>query len=153
MRPLSKEECFSILGDNYIGRLGYLHNSKPEIVPITFYFDNQKKTITSYSGAGRKIRSMRKDPNICLQADEIKNVQNWKSVMIIGTFQELSGSDAKITLRNFSDGVKGIISKKEHKDLSYLEEFSSKIKDSNELVIYQINIIEIKGMERNDPVS
>lgn len=153
MRVLSKEECLSILRDNYIGRLGYLLNWKPEIVPITFYFDDEQEAIISYSGAGQKINAMRNSPNISLQADEIITLQNWKSVMVLGTFQELSGIDAKHMLHIFSEGVKKVISKKENKNLTYLEEFSSKMESSDELIVYRIKINEIKGMERNDNLT
>ncbi len=150
MKALAKDECLSILRHNYIGRLGYLLNGKPEIVPITFYFDDQQKVIISYSGEGHKIRGMRKSPNVSLQADEIVSLQNWKSVMVLGTFQEMSGSDAKNMLHIFSEGVKRNVSQKENKNLDYLQEFSSKIETSNELIVYRININVIKGMERND---
>lgn len=148
MKDLSKEECFDLLRTNYIGRLGYIIEKETEIIPITFYFDEKQEAIISYSGTGQKITSMRKNPMVSFQVDEITTLKQWKSTLFYGTFEELSQIDAKKALHIFSEGVKELILKKENKDLNYITEFSSKTRNPNESVIYRISIKKIKGKKR-----
>lgn len=150
MRALTKDECFDLLGKNYVGRIGYLSDGKPEVLPITYYFDREKEVILSYSAEGNKINCMRKNPMVSFQVDEVADLQHWKSVIFHGEYEELKRSDAKVTLHNFSRGVKDVVQQKDHKDLIYLSEFSSKIENSQDSIIYQIKILEIKGKERSE---
>lgn len=148
MKALTREECYQLLSTNYIGRIGYISRGSPEIIPITYYYDKQQEAVISYSSEGNKITAMRKNPNISFQVDEIKSLTNWKSILILGKFQELSRSDAKVTLHHFSQGVKRVIREKEHLNLTYLKEFSSKVESPNDLIVYRINIGSIRGKKR-----
>lgn len=148
MKALTREECYQLLSTNYIGRIGYISRGSPEIIPVTYYYDKQQEAVISYSSEGNKITAMRKNPNISFQVDEIKSLMNWESVLILGKFKELSRSDAKVTLHHFSEGVKRIIREKEHLNLTYLKEFSSKVESSNDFIVYRINIDSIRGKKR-----
>ncbi len=144
MRALTREECFHLLSTNYIGHIGYLSKGSPEIVPVTYFFDPEQEAVLSYSGEGNKITCMRRNPLISFQVDEIKTLQNWKSVVFHGFFRELQRSEAKILLHVFSRGVKEVIRTKENRSLHYLNEFSSKI-DSKDSIVYRLSILEING--------
>ena len=43
-----------------------------------------------FSTVGKKIKWMRKNPKVCLQVDEIGNLSNWSSVVVDGTYLELT---------------------------------------------------------------
>ena len=43
-----------------------------------------------FSTFGKKIEWMRKNPKVCLQADEIGDRWNWGSVIVTGTYLELN---------------------------------------------------------------
>ncbi len=153
MKTLNKEECFSLLSSNYIGRIGYVFKGNPEIIPITYYFDEKQEAIISYSGEGQKINAMRKNPDVSFQVDEITDLQTWKSIIFHGKFEELSQSDAKLMLHSFAEGVKRIVQQKEKKNLVYLNEFSSKIETPDAFIVYRIKINDIKGRERNGSIE
>ncbi|MGK0495024.1 MAG: nitroimidazol reductase NimA-like FMN-containing flavoprotein [Maribacter sp.] len=108
---LNQKEAVELLTTNYIGHLGYISGTSPYIVPITFYYDKDTHTITSYSSEGHKINAMRKNPSVSLCVDEISSVVDWQSVLVHGTFEELSSIDAKHMLHQFSNGVKSIINR------------------------------------------
>ena len=60
------------------------------------------------------------------------------------------GSDAKSKLHEFSLGVKDLIHKKEHRELNFIHEFSSKIYKDDLPIVFSIKIEEITGkMRRN----
>jgi hypothetical protein len=137
-----------ILENNYIGHLGYIYQNRPYNVPITYFFDKENNSIICYSGEGHKMNAMRKNNMISLQVEEIESVTNWKSVLVHGTFIQHFGSDAKAYLHKFSLGVKDVIMEKEHKEVDFISEFSSKIYNDNVPSVFVIKIEEITGKMR-----
>lgn len=152
MESLSKEECLELLASKYVGHLGYIFQETPEVVPVTYFFDQEENALISYSAEGHKINCMRKKPYVSFQVDEIISLTNWRSVMIHAIFQETNRSDAKYQLHHFTQGVKNLIKNEDNRDLVYLKEFSSKIEDSGESIIYRLKIQDIKGRKRKDDV-
>lgn len=148
MQAMTTNESIKLLSENYIGRLGYLSKARPEIIPITYYFDPEHKAILTYSGPGNKIDAMRKNPLVSFQVDEITDLEKWKSVLLFGSFEELEGIDAKYTLHQFSEGVKKLLENKEKTTPDFIREFSSKINSPDTPIIYRINIDEIIGRQR-----
>jgi nitroimidazol reductase NimA-like FMN-containing flavoprotein (pyridoxamine 5'-phosphate oxidase superfamily) len=147
-RNLNKNECIALLEQNYIGRLAYISGGFPHIVPLTYYYDAETNTITSYSSEGHKIKEMRKNTAICLSVDEITSITNWKSVLVHGTYEELSRIDAKHMLHVFSEGVKKVIRKNYGENLHYISEFSAKIDAEDSPIIFRINITDLQGKFR-----
>ncbi|MCP9200831.1 pyridoxamine 5'-phosphate oxidase family protein [Gramella sp. GC03-9] len=148
MKNLTKEECLSLLKENYIGHLAYLNRGIPETLPITYFFDEKNNSIISYSGEGVKIKMMREKPQVSFQVEEIQNISEWRSVLLYGRFEELEAIDAKTKLHEFAEGVKNILRNKENIDLDYLNEFSSKVVTPANPIVYRINISDIKGRQR-----
>jgi nitroimidazol reductase NimA-like FMN-containing flavoprotein (pyridoxamine 5'-phosphate oxidase superfamily) len=56
-------------------------------VPVAFSYE--PGCIYAFSTFGKKIKWMRQNPKVCLQADEIGNNSNWLSVIVTGTYVEL----------------------------------------------------------------
>ncbi|MGB5553665.1 MAG: pyridoxamine 5'-phosphate oxidase family protein [Flavobacteriaceae bacterium] len=152
IKNLKKEECLTLLRNNYIGHLGYIVGESPFVIPITyFYYEEPENSIISYSLEGHKMDAMRKNQLVALQVDDIASVSNWKSVLIHGTFEELRSIDAKNLLHQFSLGVKDIINRKEDKNLQFIHEFSSKLGTmGTSPIVYRIKINEITGKVRNE---
>jgi nitroimidazol reductase NimA-like FMN-containing flavoprotein (pyridoxamine 5'-phosphate oxidase superfamily) len=148
METMTSTDSTRILAENYIGRLGYFSRERVEIIPITYYFDPEHNSILSYSGQGNKIEAMRKNPLVSFQVDEITNLEKWKSVLIYGRFEELTGIDAKYMLHIFSEGVKKTIKTKEQSYPDFIQNFSSKAESSDIPIVYRINIDEITGRQR-----
>lgn len=147
-RNLEQKEQLGLLSNNYIGHLAYISASSPYVVPITFYYEPNSNSIISYSGEGHKIKAMRKNPSVALVVDEIETVNNWKSVLVHGTFEEFQGIDAKHHLHQFSDGVKNILNRTVELKARFLSEFSSKIQANGQPIVFRINIDEITGKLR-----
>ncbi|PWL37357.1 flavin mononucleotide-binding protein [Flagellimonas aquimarina] len=148
IKNLKISDCLQLLNENYIGRLGFISHSSPHITPITYFHDAEEKSILSYSTEGHKINAMRKFPSVSLQVDEINTIQNWKSVLIHGRFEELQGSTAKKYLRKFSNGVQETIAKKIGESPKFISDFSSRLSERKLPVVYRVNINDISGKYR-----
>jgi nitroimidazol reductase NimA-like FMN-containing flavoprotein (pyridoxamine 5'-phosphate oxidase superfamily) len=151
-RNLDKKECVALLEQNYIGRLAYISGGSPHIVPITYFYDSETNTITSYSSEGHKIQEMRKNISVCLAIDEIASISNWKSVLVQGTFKELSRIDAKHMLHQFSEGVKKVIHNKYDRNPKCISEFSAKIDTEDAPIVFRIHVTELTGKIRDTDI-
>lgn len=148
MTDLTTSASARVFRNNYLGHLAYLSQGKPSVIPITYYFDPTDNTIISYTAEGHKIDAMRKNKSVAVQVEEIQSMFNWESAMVHGTFEELKGSDAKQKLHQFTEGIKSIIRQKEHKEVEFINEFSSKIYARGIPIVYQIKILEMVGKRR-----
>jgi nitroimidazol reductase NimA-like FMN-containing flavoprotein (pyridoxamine 5'-phosphate oxidase superfamily) len=84
---MSQQECKELLKRVSIGRLGCSLDDQPYVVPVGFSYEPDY--IYLFSTLGKKIKWMRQNPKVCLQADEIGNRSNWLSVIVTGTYLEL----------------------------------------------------------------
>ena len=148
IKNLDQKEINYILENNYIGHLGYVFENRPYVLPITYYYDKDTHAIICYSDDGHKMNAMRKNNMVSLQVGEIDSVNQWKSVLAHGTFEQHFGSDAKAYLHKFSLGVKDIIIEKEHRKVNFISEFSSKINGGEIPIIFLIKIKNITGKKR-----
>jgi nitroimidazol reductase NimA-like FMN-containing flavoprotein (pyridoxamine 5'-phosphate oxidase superfamily) len=85
---LSPLEIENLLREQTVGHIGCCDGSFPYVVPISYVYDGEY--IFCYSQPGSKIDIMRKNPNVCFQVDEMRDRANWKSVVVRGTYDELS---------------------------------------------------------------
>ncbi|MGB8703556.1 MAG: pyridoxamine 5'-phosphate oxidase family protein [Gillisia sp.] len=150
IKNLESSERIRILENNYVGHLGYIWQQSPFVVPITFFYDGENKSIIGYSGDGHKIKAMRKNPTVSMAVEEVESVTKWRSVLIQGKFEEIKGGDAKYILHKFVEGVKDIITEKGKKRPSCLKEFTNKINSEVISVVYRIRIEDILGKVRDD---
>ena len=86
--PTSQQECSELLKRVSIGRLACSLNDQPYVVPVAFSYEAD--CIYVFSTVGQKVEWMRQNPKVCLQADEIGSRSNWSSVIVTGTYLELS---------------------------------------------------------------
>lgn len=149
IKTLNKKESLKVLQNNYIGNLAYIFNNCPYSIPMTYYFNKEDYVMICYSAEGHKINAMRKNNNVAFEVIEIESVHKWKSILVHGTYEELTGSNVKLQLHNFSLGVKTIIKHKEHREVDFISEFSSKIYKNDLPIAFLIKITEITGKVRN----
>ena len=149
IKTLNKKESLKLLENNYIGYLGYIYRNSPYILPMTYYFNKENNSVICYSAKGHKIKAMRKNNDISLGVTEIESANNWRSILVHGTYEELKGSNIKHELHTFSMGVKNIIKLKENRDVDFISEFSSKIYLDDLPIAFLIKINEITGKERS----
>jgi nitroimidazol reductase NimA-like FMN-containing flavoprotein (pyridoxamine 5'-phosphate oxidase superfamily) len=84
---LTDKQIEEILYQNVLGHLGCNDGFNTYVFPINYVYDG--KYIICHSQTGLKIEAMRQNKRVCLQVDEIKDFKNWKSILVLGDFQEL----------------------------------------------------------------
>jgi uncharacterized protein len=85
---MSQAECRELLERVSIGRLACSLDNQPYIVPVAFSYEPDSMYV--FSTHGKKIEWMRQNPKVCLQVDEVGNRSNWISVVITGTYLEIT---------------------------------------------------------------
>ena len=98
IQKLSKKECLNFLKEMKFGRLGCVRDKQPYVVPIYFVCD--EKYLYAFTTLGQKIRWMRENPLVCVEADQVIDHLHWTSVVVLGTYQEL---DDKVSLRGLRE--------------------------------------------------
>ena len=92
IQELSREECLAELARTRLGRLACAHEGQPYVVPIYFVLDRptlDEACLYSFSARGQKIEWMRANPLVCVEIDEVKDRDQWKSIIVFGHFEEL----------------------------------------------------------------
>ena len=102
---ISHDECKDLLNHVSVGRLACSLEDQPYVVPTYFVYEPERLYV--FSTLGQKIKWMRQNPKVCLQADQLGDESNWTSVVLHGTFVELRESaekdHARERLAKFSD--------------------------------------------------
>lgn len=82
-----------VLKNQLVGRIGCSLNGETYIVPISYAYDGDK--IYCHTKEGKKTAIMRNNPNVCFQVDEMKNMANWKSVIVQGVYEEVKDKEER----------------------------------------------------------
>jgi nitroimidazol reductase NimA-like FMN-containing flavoprotein (pyridoxamine 5'-phosphate oxidase superfamily) len=79
------------------GRIGCHDDGVTYVVPLMFVRDADY--FYFYTIEGQKVTMMRRNPQVCFELDELLENGSWTSVIVQGTFEELTGADASTALR------------------------------------------------------
>lgn len=142
VQKLSKEECLNFLKEIKFGRLGCVRDKQPYVVPI--YFVSDGKHIYAFTTLGQKIRWMRENPLVCVEADQVIDHLHWTSVVVLGEYQEL---DDKFSLRGLREYALELL---QHRTMWWQPAVVT-TRDSESVdkavphIFYRIRICEISG--------
>jgi nitroimidazol reductase NimA-like FMN-containing flavoprotein (pyridoxamine 5'-phosphate oxidase superfamily) len=88
---LDREAMEALLTEARIARLA-IHplspNDHPLLVPIPCFYAGGSFVVLS--GPGQKIEAMRRNPQVTVEADRFRATNDWESVVVQGTYQELT---------------------------------------------------------------
>ena len=85
---MSQKEIQSFLKKLDYGHLGYIHQGKPYVMPMHYYFEDLN--IYLFTTQGMKTHDIEVNPEICLQVEEINNSSHWRSVIVMGRAKRLT---------------------------------------------------------------
>lgn len=88
---LTADETEQLLRRQAVGRIGCHAEGRTYVVPIAYAYDGE--CVVAHSADGLKIRTMRANPQVCFEVDEIVDLKHWSSVVAQGTYEELSGEE------------------------------------------------------------
>ena len=90
---LTEEQIEEVLQTQIVGHLACHADDQTYIIPISYAYDNN--TVYVHSEEGMKINMMRKNPKVCIQVDNRRDMANWRSVIAWGEFSELTDVDER----------------------------------------------------------
>ncbi len=109
LHELTPTQCREVLAHTNLARLACARADQPYIVPLFFHYHADDDALYSFSTVGQKIDWMRGNPKVCLEIDEIVNQFNWKTVVVIGRYEEIgdgpADADARRRVRDLLDKV------------------------------------------------
>lgn len=88
VQQMNRQDCIALISRSRLARLGCVKNGQPYLVPISYAFEDNH--LYSFSLEGQKIDWMRTNPTVCILIDEISSPQEWRSVVVNATFEELT---------------------------------------------------------------
>jgi uncharacterized protein len=149
---LENREIEDVLGKNIIGRLGCHANNTTYVVPISYAYDGTY--VYGHTYEGMKIKMMRENPDVCFEVDMMENMENWKSVICHGKYEELTNPDErKKGIQKLLDRVLPIITSETVRITPHWPFPPSDLNKVNGIV-YRIKLSEKSGrFEKNDAAT
>lgn len=146
---LNAQEIDALLHQQIVGRIGCQAENKIYVVPISYVYDGT--CIYGHALEGMKIFAMRKNPHICFEVDNLKNLANWQSVICWGEYEELSNDDDRHdALKKLEARVLPILSS-ETMHLSPQWPFPAASAETVKGVFFRIRITEKTGRFEKSP--
>jgi nitroimidazol reductase NimA-like FMN-containing flavoprotein (pyridoxamine 5'-phosphate oxidase superfamily) len=90
---LTTTEIDELLDRQLVGHIGCHANGLTYVVPVSYAREGDHIYVHTYNGM--KMDMMRKNPKVCFQVDDTRNLAYWQSVVCWGEFEELTDADAK----------------------------------------------------------
>ena len=87
IHEMTETECHKTLSHTRLGRLACAHENQPYIVPIYFVYEGSY--LYGVTTPGQKVEWMRSNRLVCVEVDEILNTNQWMSIVILGSYEEL----------------------------------------------------------------
>ncbi len=140
---LTNQQMIEVISGNVIGRLGCHADGRTYVVPISYAYDGDY--IYGRTFEGMKLTMMRKNPHVCFQVDNMKDMADWESVIMWGTFEELTDTAER------KKGIKVLLSRilpnVSSETVKYTPEWPFPTNDFNRIdgVVFRIHIKEITG--------
>ena len=94
---LDEHQMNNLLSSQVIGRLACSAGDQPYLVPLTYTFDGSY--IYGQTKEGMKLDVLRKNPNVCFEVDQMTDMANWQSVIVLGVLEEVTGEEDKKSKR------------------------------------------------------
>lgn len=91
-RELTIDEARALLMSKHVGRLAFMQQNRVDIEPIGYASDGE--WVFGRTSAGTKLASLLHRPWCAFETDEVRDLFDWSSVVVKGTFYLL---DPEIT--------------------------------------------------------
>ena len=90
---MNSEEIDTLLHKQLVGYIGCHADGLTYVVPVSYMYDG--KHVYVHSHEGMKLDVMRKNPKVCFQVDDTRDLANWQCAICQGEFEELEDDAAK----------------------------------------------------------
>jgi nitroimidazol reductase NimA-like FMN-containing flavoprotein (pyridoxamine 5'-phosphate oxidase superfamily) len=91
VEDMAPAEMYELLQRESFGHLGCARNDRPYVVPMNYAYDG--KELYFFTTEGMKTQFIEANPQVCLQVEEITDSTHWRSVMVIGKAEQITGKE------------------------------------------------------------
>ena len=91
VEDMAPADMHALLQRESFGHLGCARDSRPYVVPMHYAYDG--KELYFFTTEGMKTQFIEANPQVCLQVEEITDSTHWRSVMVIGTAEQITGNE------------------------------------------------------------
>ena len=148
---LKPTEIEQVLKAGVIGHLASHADDRTYIVPISYAYDGTY--VYGHTHEGLKVNMMRKNPMVCFEVDDTRDMANWKSVIAWGDFEELpKGARRKKALRQLLNRQ---LPPNHSETVELSDEFPFMPEDTNTIegVVFRIKLEEKTGRFESNSVA
>lgn len=85
---MNSREIHDLLQKVGIGHLGCALDGHPYVVPMHYYFDDPD--IYIFTTVGMKTQYMDRNPEVCLQVEDVHDLKHWRSVTVTGRAEHIT---------------------------------------------------------------
>ncbi len=85
---MSKKEILELLQKVGHGHFGCALDGQPYVLPMHYYFDNPN--IYIFTTAGMKTKFIDVNSLVCLQVEEVENLEHWRSATVLGKAEHIT---------------------------------------------------------------
>jgi uncharacterized protein len=91
IEDMAPAEMHALLERESFGHLGCARDGRPYVLPMNFAYDG--KELFFFTTEGMKTQFIQANPQVCLQVEEITDSTHWRSVMVIGKAEQITGKE------------------------------------------------------------
>jgi nitroimidazol reductase NimA-like FMN-containing flavoprotein (pyridoxamine 5'-phosphate oxidase superfamily) len=103
IRSLDRADCEAILERNYIGRLAFSFRDRVDIEPLHYVFESG--WLVGRTSHGEKLSTLRHNPWVAFEVDEVDGLFEWRSVVAHGVFEILTADGPRTQLERWERAV------------------------------------------------
>ncbi len=96
IKEMPEYDVRNMIQQTHVGRLSYILDNRPVIVPMGFRFSGG--SLYSFTTEGQKTEAMRRNNAVCILFDAIVSRTEWRSVVVHGRFRELADAEEKAAI-------------------------------------------------------
>ena len=143
-QSLTAEAIEQVLSSHYIGHLACSLHDTPYVVPITYYYDAASNSLIGYTAEGRKVEVLRQNPNVSVAVSEVDDLSHWKSVIVGGRFEEITGTASLKALQLLITKLEALINEEGKQHVERIRDMA-RANETKDKVIYRIHIEQKHG--------
>lgn len=105
-RDLTRDECVALLARQHVGRLAYTFRDRVDVEPIAYVWDVD--TLFLRTGPGVKLDTLKRNPWVALEVDEVRGLFAWESVVVKGTVYFLRAAGTEFDQATYQRGLRAL---------------------------------------------
>src|ERR1700687_2225781 len=91
VEDMTPADMHELLQRESFGHLGCARDGRPYVLPMNYAYDG--KDLFFFTTEGMKTQFIQANPQVCLQVEEITDSTHWRSVMVIGNAEQITGKE------------------------------------------------------------